>query len=105
MKTFRHNFKSASGIIDISGITGYLQCLDAIYQHIEEATKFKPENRQIDAVSILDNITATTKELGELLSEALRDLKEARKEIYTLDKTVVQIAEEMYPDETTIPRL
>jgi hypothetical protein len=27
------------------------------------------------------------------------------KEVYELDKTAVQIAEEMYPDETTIPHL
>lgn len=72
--TFEYNFK-AMGIIDVDGINGYTQALNAIYKHIAEVTAFKPENRYIDAVPILDKIEGTMDELKLLLKQAQDDLK------------------------------
>ena len=70
MKPYEFNFRQPLGLIDVEGINGYLQALTAVYNQVKELTEFKPEKRMIDAVEILDKITATTKELEKLLEEA-----------------------------------
>jgi hypothetical protein len=86
--TFDHNFK-ATGIIDVDGINGYTQALKAVYKHIAEVTAFKPENRYIDAVPLLDKIEGTMYELKLLLKQAQEDLKrltDTEKDLLTQEK-------------------
>ncbi len=75
MKPFEHKFKNAFGIIDTQGIGGYLQALQALYNHIAEATEFKPEKRYIDAVDLLDRISATNADLKPLMEQAEKELQ------------------------------
>jgi len=76
MKPFEHKFKNAFGIIDTQGISGYLQALKALYNHIAEVTEMNPEKRYIDAVDLLDRISATNAELKSLMEQAEKELKE-----------------------------
>lgn len=72
---FKHGFKPT----DIEEIHGFTKCLNELVDHIKAATGFKPENRYIDSVAILDRISDTLEELKQLQIQAAADL-EAMKE-------------------------
>lgn len=74
--TFKHDFKTILGIVDIQGINGYTKCLKALYDFLAEETKFNPDNRYIDSVKLLDRITNTNEELSDLLSQEILSIKD-----------------------------
>ena len=76
MATLEHNFDTAFGVLDINGIQGYMQCMNAVYKHIEETTNFDPAKRMIDSVPLLDKIAATNAEFTKLLNNELKTIKE-----------------------------
>jgi len=69
-KAFKHDFKELFGTIDVMGIRGYQQCLLALYRYLADKTNYDPAKRMIDAIELLDALTKTNEELGELLKEA-----------------------------------
>lgn len=76
MKPFDINIKNPSGDNDINRIFGYQEAINAFYRYIAEQTEFNPEKRYIDAVLLLDKISATNAKLGQLLKEAEVELKQ-----------------------------
>lgn len=83
MKTFKHNFKDASGKIDINGINGFTQCLNQLYFYLREVTEMNPVKRMIDAVPILEIIEDTNAELSILLAQAGKDIAKDLKPLTT----------------------
>lgn len=69
---FDHPFNTPE--IDIKTMNGYLSCLVALQRYIEKATEFNPGKRYIDAIDILNKITATNNELQRLTAIALRQI-------------------------------
>lgn len=74
---FNHNFIYSAGVINIAGINGYTKALSEIQRHIAEVTKWKPENRLIDSVALLERITATLEALTPLMNHAANELQES----------------------------
>ncbi len=62
---------------NLTEIRGFTKCMDVVLKYIEEVTQFKPEKRMIDAVPLLDKITATNKELSELLKKESEEIQNA----------------------------
>jgi len=73
-QALKHDFKELFGTIDVMGIRGYQQCLLALYKYLAAKTNYDPSKRMIDAVELLEVITKTNGELGELLKEAKTEI-------------------------------
>lgn len=71
MKTFKHNYDTSTGVERIAGFT---ECLDGLLGAINELTQNNPAKRYIDAVKLLDRITGTNNELGEILNQIRGEL-------------------------------
>lgn len=67
---FDHNFKDASGKIDVFGINGYMIALSEVMKHLQVETANNPANRFIDVVPLLGKIINTNDDLKELIQEA-----------------------------------
>lgn len=68
---FKHDFNTIVGLVDMAGVKGYTQCLQALYDHVKQVTKFNPELRYIDSVELLERIIATNTELAELVTQSM----------------------------------
>jgi ribosome assembly protein YihI (activator of Der GTPase) len=66
MKAFEHGLTSDN----LEGLYAYMRCLKALYDHLEAETNFRPENKHVDAIVLLDRISATFAELKILIDEA-----------------------------------
>lgn len=68
-KPFEHDLIPTNPFeeVDLHGILGYQKALTAVFNHLAKVTQFKPENRYVDAVEIIDRITATTDQLAPIL--------------------------------------
>lgn len=87
-KAFPHNFKPLFYTLplDVNGVNGYTKALTHLYLQLADMTGFKPENRMIDAVVLLDMIAATNEELSELMNaEQERLKKEESEKMYKAD--------------------
>ena len=84
MKTFEHNFNTPFGIVDINGIQGFIKCMNEIYKHIESVTNFNPAKKYIDAVPLLNKMSATSAELAELLNKEQVKIKEEVQAVLSL---------------------
>ena len=84
-KAFPHNFKPLFYTLplDVNGVNGYTKAMQHLYMQLAEMTKFKPENRYIDAVVLLDMIAATNDELNVLMTAEQERLKKLPTELNT----------------------
>lgn len=64
---FEHGFTDKE--IDINGIRGFGKCLSELYKYLAQKTEFNPEKRMIDAVDLLEKISATSDELTALYNK------------------------------------
>lgn len=73
MKTssFEHGYNMPLGTKEVYSINGYTKCLKNLFMHLAEKTQYKPENRMIDAVEILELIENTNKELAILIQQEI----------------------------------
>lgn len=69
---FKANFL---GIVNIEAINGYVACLTALLDYLKEKTEFNPDKRFIDAVDLLDKITATNDELRPIIEKEKNDIE------------------------------
>ena len=74
-------------------IKGFMDAFNQLLNYIANETQWKPENRFIDSVPLLNKISATTDELTKIMKEKQRDLTE-----YKENLSAVYIAEQKYPD-------
>jgi hypothetical protein len=73
---FSHPFKpNFLGIVNIEALNGYITALNEIQKHIAEVTGHDPDKRYIDAVEILERITATINELQPILEKEKNDIE------------------------------
>lgn len=70
-EAFKHNLSFS----EIEQVLGYSKCLGNLYSYIAAKTAFNPEKRMIDAVDLLDTITATNDEITELMKAAKYNLE------------------------------
>jgi len=76
MTHLKHGYTEIAARKDINGILGYQRALLHLLNHIGLMTEFKPENRQIDAVELIDTMQATADELQLILNNSLADITE-----------------------------
>jgi hypothetical protein len=74
MKAFNHSFKSPLSDNDIQQMNGFILALRALQGRLEEMTQYRPEKRYIDAIELLEAITATTDEFNPMMAEAQREI-------------------------------
>jgi hypothetical protein len=74
MKAFNHSFKTPLSDNDIQQMNGFILALRALQDRLGEMTQYKPEKRFIDAVELLEAITATTSEFEPLMKDAQNEL-------------------------------
>ncbi len=55
-------------------IAGYADCLRDIQTYLAVTTEYKPENRYVDSVKILEGIIKANKTISELLEKAKNDI-------------------------------
>lgn len=67
MKTFKHGFTEPITALQVNEMAGYMSALRGLYNQLAEMTEFKPEKRMVDAVILLDMISATSDELTPLM--------------------------------------
>ncbi|MEO7048958.1 MAG: hypothetical protein ABI091_26885 [Ferruginibacter sp.] len=65
--SFEHGFKNEIPKLDVHAIKGYQKCLTHFYSLIAEMTEYNPAKRMIDAVVLLDKISATSDDLKRIL--------------------------------------
>jgi len=80
-----------SGSID--EMKGFSDALSQLLNYIINETQWKPENRFIDSVRLLNKISATTDELTKIMKEKQRELTKEKENL-----SAVYIAEQKYPD-------
>ena len=78
---------------NVSEIKGFMDALNQLLNYIANETKWKPENRFIDSVTLLNKISATVDKLNRIMKDKQDALNECKKNL-----SAVEIAEEKYPD-------
>lgn len=62
-------------IVNMDRLLGAEDMLTALLKFLHEETQYKPENRYIDSVKLLDKITATTSAIEPVLERERNDLE------------------------------
>lgn len=60
---------------NIDQLNGYGAAMRALMERLKEMTGYKPENRMIDSVALLEAIGETSGEISKRLQECEKDLK------------------------------
>ena len=74
-------------------IKGFMDAINQLLNHIANETQWKPENRFIDSVPLLNKISVTVDKLTRIMKDKQDALNECKKNL-----SAVEIAEEKYPD-------
>jgi SMC interacting uncharacterized protein involved in chromosome segregation len=78
---------------NLDEMKGYSDAISQLLNYIANETKWKPENRFIDSVPLLNEISAITDELTRNYKQLQRELTRYKEGISAVD-----IAEQKYPD-------
>ena len=78
---------------NVSEIKGFMDAFNQLLNYIANETQWKPENRFIDSVPLLNKISATTDELTRIMKDKQDALNECKKNL-----SVVEIVEQKYPE-------
>lgn len=69
MEPFNHGFTNPLSDKTMAEMIGYSKAMRNLYDHLESVTGFKPENRMIDSVILLDKITASVNSIQEVIDK------------------------------------
>ena len=78
---------------NVAEIKGFMDALNQLLNYIANETQWKPENRFIDSVPLLNKISATTDELTRNYEQQQKELTMKKENL-----SAVYIAEQKYPD-------
>jgi hypothetical protein len=76
MKAFNHNFTEPLTEDNIHEMNGFILAMRSFQKELAEMTEWKPEKRMVDAVVLLDKISATIDEFNPLMEAAKKQLTE-----------------------------